>query len=144
MPQPFPHNYVVDLEPKDDVASTLKAGPRPPLLGGNPPEFDGSAEWWSPEHLLLASLQICYRGTVNALLPKSGIKPKAYKTRAEAKLEKTADGIVFTQVKLFATATVPAADVEKMKELLTKAKKYCIIANQMKTEPLLELDVKGS
>ena len=143
MPQPFPHHYVAELEPKDDTASWIKAPPRPALLGGNPPEFDGNAEWWSPEHLLLGSLQICYRGTFNALAARAGLKPSSYKTRAEGPLEKTDAGVVYTQIKLTVSLTVAAADVDKAKELATKAKKYCITSNALKTEPTLELDVRG-
>jgi organic hydroperoxide reductase OsmC/OhrA len=141
MPAPFPHHYVCELETKDDASSLLKAPPRPALVGGNPPEFDGSDQWWSPEHLLLASLQICFRGTWNALTAKPGIKASKFATRAEAKLEKGPAGIVFTEIKLTARATVPAAHVEAAKELLAKAKKYCIISNQLKTEPTLVAEV---
>jgi|SoiMethySBSTD1v2_1073268.scaffolds.fasta_scaffold1395418_1 organic hydroperoxide reductase OsmC/OhrA len=143
MPQPFPHHYVAELEPKDDATSWLKAPPRPPLLGGNPPEFDGNAEWWSPEHLLLAALQVCYRGTFNALAARAGLKPTAYHTRAEATLDKTDAGIVFTKIELSVTVTVAATEVEKAKELAAKAKKYCITSNQLKTEPTLVLDVRA-
>jgi organic hydroperoxide reductase OsmC/OhrA len=143
MPQPFPHLYTVDLEMKDDAASWLKAPPRPALLGGNPPEFDGNAEWWSPEHLLLASLQLCYRGTFLALAARPGIKAKSFTTRATAKLEKTAAGIVYTEIRMHVSATVAAAQVDATKELLVKAKKYCITANQMKTEAQLEIDVRA-
>ena len=143
MPQPFPHHYTVDLETKDEVASWLKAPPRPALLGGNPPEFDGIAELWSPEHLLMAALALCYRGTFNALAARPGIKPKSFAAKATGRLEKTAAGIVFTEIKLHVSATVAAEQVEATKELLVKAKKYCITGNQMKTEAILELDVRA-
>jgi len=144
MPTPFPHVYVSELEPKDSAASVLRAPPRPELIGGNPPEFDGNAEFWSPEHLLLSALQVCFRGTFNALAGKAGVAPKSYRTRAEARLEKTEAGVVFTQIKLTAMVDVAAADVEKTKELLAKAKKYCIVANALKTEPTLEAQVRGT
>lgn len=144
MPQPFPHRYSVDLKVKDAAASSLEAAPRPALVCGNPPEFDGKPEFWSPEHLLLAALQTCYRGTFNALCAKPGIQPTAFETRAEATLDKTPAGIVFTEIKLHATVTVPAAQVAATQELLAKAKKYCILANQLKTEPTLVADVRGS
>jgi organic hydroperoxide reductase OsmC/OhrA len=143
MAAPFPHVLRRRARAKDDATSIVSAPPRPPLLGGNPPEFDGKAELWSPEHLLLASLQICFRGTFNALAAKAGLKPKSYATRAEAKLEKTDAGIVYTQIKLTPMLVVAAADVEKAKELLAKAKKYCITSNQLKTEPLLEPVVRA-
>jgi organic hydroperoxide reductase OsmC/OhrA len=143
MPQPFPHHYTAELEVKDAVVSVLKAPSRPAILGSNPPEFDGKPDTWSPEHLLLAALQLCYRGTWLALAAKPGIQAKTFTTQASAKLEKTALGIVYTEIKLHVSATVPAAQVEATKELLAKAKKYCITSNQLKTEPSLELDVQA-
>ena len=143
MPAPFPHRYSAELVVKDDKSSFLQAPPRPPIVAGNPPEFDGQAEFWSPEHLLLGALQTCFRGTFDALSGRAGVKASKYGTRAEATLEKTAAGIVFTQIKLIASVEVPAAQVDATKELLAKAKKYCIISGQLKTEPTLELDVRG-
>ena len=143
MPQPFPHHYTAELEVKDGVVSVLKAPSRPPILGSNPPEFDGRPDTWSPEHLLLASLQLCYRGTWLALSAKPGIKAKSFSTKATGKLEKTALGIVYTEIKLHVSATVPAENVAAAKELLVKSKKYCITSNQLKTEPTLELDVQA-
>ena len=143
MPAPFPHRYSAELVVKDDRSSVLQAPARPPIVAGNPPEFDGQAEWWSPEHLLLGALQTCFRGTFDALAGRAGVKPKSYATRAEALLEKTAAGIVFTQIKLIASVEVESAQVDTTKELLAKAKKYCITSNQLKTEPTLELDVKA-
>jgi len=143
MPQPFPHHYTAELEVKDAVVSVLKAPSRPAILGSNPPEFDGKPDTWSPEHLQLAALQLCYRGTWLALSARPGIQAKSFATKASAKLEKTALGIVFTEVKLHVSATVPAEHVEATKDLLVKSKKYCIIANQMKTEATLELDVQA-
>lgn len=144
MPQPFPHLYTVDLETKDDAASWLKAPPRPALLGGNPPEFDGQAELWSPEHLLLAALALCYRGTFLALAARPGIQAKSFTAKATGKLEKTAAGIVYTEIKLKVSATFAAEQLEAAKELLVKAKKYCITGNQMKTDAQLELDVRAA
>jgi organic hydroperoxide reductase OsmC/OhrA len=143
MPHSFPHTYTSELEVKDDASSWLKAPPRPAILGGNPPEFDGNAEWWSPEHLLLAALQLCFRGTWIALSARANVKAKSFSTRAIGRLEKTTAGIVFTEIRLRVAATVAADQVEAAKELLVKSKKYCIIANQLKTEAQLELDVKA-
>jgi organic hydroperoxide reductase OsmC/OhrA len=141
MPKPFPHAYTCELEVRDDASSVLKAPPRPALIGGNPPEFDGSDAWWSPEHLLLSSLQVCFRGTWNALIAKPGIKASKFATRAEAVLEKGPAGITFTSITLTAFVTVPAAQVDAARDLLAKAKKYCIISNQLKTEPTLVTEV---
>jgi organic hydroperoxide reductase OsmC/OhrA len=143
MPHPFPHTYTAELDVKDDATAFLKAPPRPALVGGNPPEFDGNAEWWSPEHLLLSALQLCFRGTWTALSAKPGIKAKSFKTTATARIEKTTAGIVFTEIRLKASVAVAADQVEAAKGLLEKAKKYCIISNQLKTEPTLELDVRA-
>jgi hypothetical protein len=54
MASPFPHHYDVKLVVGNGSA-ILTGRSRPAIVGGPPPEFDGRAEWWSPEHLLLSS-----------------------------------------------------------------------------------------
>src|SRR5262245_21712229 len=59
MMAPLPHRYEVHLDWPGHGGAELTAGPRPPIEGGVPPEFDGRDSWWSPEHLLLSSLSLC-------------------------------------------------------------------------------------
>ncbi|MEE9217730.1 MAG: OsmC family protein [Acidobacteriota bacterium] len=143
MPAPFPHHYEVDLAWESERRGTLMAPPRPPLAGAPPPEFDGQSDRWSPEHLLLASANLCLMTTFFTLAAKRGLQARAYRSRARGTLEKTGEGIVFTGLTLQVTVQVAPADVERAQQLLQSAKKYCIVTNSLKVPATLEASVQA-
>lgn len=142
MPHPFPHHYEVSLIWKGGETSELSSGPRPVLPGGPPAQFDGTDETrWSPEHLVLAALAQCLLLTWITLNKRSQIPLKGWESKGESVLEKTKEGLVFTSFKLSVTLTTDAERIEEARRLLDTAKKYCIIANSLKTAPTLEATV---
>jgi organic hydroperoxide reductase OsmC/OhrA len=142
MPAPFPHHYVVSLAAHNEGA-VLRSGTRPPILGGAPAEFDGREDWWSPEHLLLSSLSLCLRTTLEALAARAGLTVSGYRSQAEAVLEKTPGGLGFTSITLKVELEVPPAEVERAQQLLLAAKKHCIVSNSLKPSVNLEASVLG-
>ena len=57
MPNTTPHHYRVHLVQEGDGA-VLTDGMKPAIVGGPPPQFGGFADWWSPEHLLVAAASL--------------------------------------------------------------------------------------
>ncbi|MDD5301754.1 MAG: OsmC family protein [Elusimicrobia bacterium] len=142
MPQPFPHQYEVNLTWKGGETSEISSGPRPPIAGGPPAQFDGTDETrWSPEHLILAALTQCLMLTWLSLNKRSQIPLKGWESKGESVLDKTKEGLVFTSFKLTVTLKTDAARVEEARRLLDGAKKYCIVANSLKTPPTLVAEV---
>jgi organic hydroperoxide reductase OsmC/OhrA len=132
MASPFPHRYDVALAWEGHGGAALSAGPRPPIEGGAPPEFDGKDAWWSPEHLLLSSLSLCLMTTFQAFTDKARLPVKHYDSRAEALLDKTPGGLGFTRLVLHVSVKVGSAEqIERARELLVKAKSHCIVANAL-------------
>lgn len=129
MPAPFPHQYKAFLEWKQDRLATLSAAEQPRLVGGPPPQFDGSATHWSPEELLLSSIQLCLMTTFFSLVIRQKLVIHAYKSEIEGTLDKTADGLRFTRISL--KVDLGSEDASKARELLQTAKKYCIISNAL-------------
>jgi len=141
MPAPFPHQYEVDLEWQTARRGRLTAPSKPAILGGPPPEFDGSAETWSPEHLLLSALNLCQMTTFLALAAKARLGFQAYRSRAQGRLEKTDAGIVFTAITLRIEVKVAEADRARAEQLLHTAHKHCIVSNSLKPAVALEITV---
>ena len=139
----FPHRYDVALHWEGRGAAALSAGPRPVIEGGAPPEFDGRAAWWSPEHLLLSSLSLCLMTTFQAVAEKARLAVEHYDSRAEAVLDRTPGGLGFTTLVLHVHVKVAAADqVEIGRHLLLKAKSHCLVANALM--PPVHLDAAVS
>ncbi len=129
MPEPFPHHYKAFLEWTQDRNASLSAANQPRIVGGPPPQFDGSASHWSPEELLLSSIQLCLMTTFFSIISRKNLVIQSYKSEIEGTLEKTADGLRFTRISL--RADVESEDAAKAREFLQTAKKYCIISNSL-------------
>ena len=138
MTAPFPHRYVVTLTGSGGSSGTLTAGPRPALAGGVPPEFGGGDQEWSPEHLLLASTNLCLMTTFAAIAAKSKLEYSGYESRAEGTLDKTPEGLRFTRIAL--KVVIRCADADKASRLLDMAKKHCIVSNSL-SQPI---ELEGS
>lgn len=145
MPHPFPHQYEVALSWKGGEKSEISSPGRAPIAAGNPPEFDGTdAAVWSPEHLLLGALCECLMLTWRALNKRSGIELKSWDATGHATLDKTREGLIFTALHVKVRLSVPADRAEEAKKLVETAKKYCIVANALKTPSTVEAEVVPS
>ncbi len=131
MPAPFPHHYDVRFEAKGRDG-WITSGPRRPLEGGAPPEFDGRGDVWSPEHLLLSSLALCHFTTFQAFARKARLDVIDYQVKANGELSKTAEGLGFTKLALDVVVQVKPGDAGRAEELLGAAKKHCLVANALK------------
>ncbi len=145
MPHPFPHRYETTLTWKSGELSELGSGDRVVIPGGPPSQFDGSDDTrWSPEHLVLAALSQCFMLTWIALNKRSQIPLKGWESKGESVLEKTKEGLVFTSFKVTVTMKTDAARVEEARKLMDTAKRFCIIANALKTPASLEAVVEAA
>jgi organic hydroperoxide reductase OsmC/OhrA len=141
MTQPFPHRYEATLNWEGDSRAALSSGARPVLVGGPPPEFDGEPGWWSPEHLLLSSANLCLMTTYMVLAKKAGLEIGGYRSVAEGVLEKTKEGIVFTRIALQVSILAPPSRQDEARKLVETAKKYCIVSNSLKRPVEVEATV---
>lgn len=133
MPAPFPHHYKSNLSWSGSDQCTMSAPPRPEIVGWLPPEFDGNDRHWSPEHLLLSSIELCLLLTFRSIAKKSSLDVKSYKCEGSATVDRGDGGLQVTAVHLHVDITVGDADqVERVRPLLDTAKKYCIISNSIK------------
>lgn len=103
------------------------------------PAYKGDPTRWNPEDLLGTALATCHMLTFLALASKARLEVRAYEDRAEAVME-TVDKISrITEVRLRPTIRVaPGTDWATVVSLFEKAHKYCIIANSVTCETLLE------
>ena len=144
MSQPFPHRYEASLVWEGGSRAALSSGARPVVVGGPPPEFDGEPGWWSPEHLLLSSANLCLMTTYMVLARKAALELSRYRSRAEGVLEKTKEGIVFTRIALHVSILAPESRLEEAAKLIETAKKYCIVSNSLKRPVEVESTVEAT
>jgi organic hydroperoxide reductase OsmC/OhrA len=134
MRMPFPHHYQTTLTCEGGSPTAITAGDRPAILGGPPPEFNGDPALWSPEHLLLASLNLCLQATFEAYARRKGLHAESYRSRAAATLGPVPGGIGFTHMGLVVEVQVAQGQEDAFREVMEKAKRDCIIAGALTVE----------
>ena len=100
-----------------------------------PPEFPfGHAGIWSPEHLFIASAEVCLMTTFLAIAHNSKLNFIEYTSEAVGYLEKESAGYLITRIEIFPTVVLEDEKlIDKTERLLEKAEQHCLISNSMKT-----------
>ena len=103
------------------------------------PAYAGDPNRWNPEDLLASALATCHLLTFLALASKARLEIRAYEDHAEATLA-TVDRISRVgAIRLRPTIRVaPGTSAANVVELFEKAHKYCIIANSISCEVIME------
>jgi organic hydroperoxide reductase OsmC/OhrA len=124
------HRFVVALTRQSEDA-VLEAAPRPSIRGGAPPEFGGRAEVWSPEHLFVSAVALCFLTTFEFFAKRENLAVTDFTTSAEGTVEKTAKGLAFTGVRLDVHVGVTPGQETRAQELLAMAKRACLVSNSL-------------
>jgi organic hydroperoxide reductase OsmC/OhrA len=113
---------------------------RGPISVGAPPEFHGTDDVWSPEHLTAAAVNACVMLTFLAIAENSKVPVATYESVASATLAKAEGrGMVITAVIVRPRITVPAGvDMAKVERVLHMAHKNCFISNSLTATVTLE------
>ncbi len=118
---------------------TLMSAEKPDLRVASPPEFQGESGVWTPEDLLVASLEACTMMTFVALAEKRGLPLVSWQSEAEGRLEASGGRYRFTQMVLRPTIVVgEATAVARAVELVHEAHQRCFVANSLRTEIRIE------
>jgi organic hydroperoxide reductase OsmC/OhrA len=110
----------------------MLAPPSPELTGGAPATFGGRDDWWSPEHLLLASLGLCLKTTFEALGARATLEVMDYRAKLQATLDKSAQGLTFTLVRADVQVRVAPHEIERARQVLEQAQRACLISNALR------------
>ena len=130
MPVPFPHHYQTWLVRTLSSRARLEAPPRPMIAGGPPPELDGDASSWSPEHMLLNAIGLCLLTTFEAFAARDRLDMSAWEARVGGMVDRTEAGLEFTKFQV--EIEMEVSDVERARATLDEAKHHCLIANALR------------
>jgi organic hydroperoxide reductase OsmC/OhrA len=138
-----PHHYDTTIEYADTTRGTITAAGRASIAAGAPPEFGGTDDVWSPEHLLVAAVNACVMLTFRAIAANSKLPFRRYTASATGTLEKVEGrGREITRVLVRPRITV-AADVDraKVERVVRMAEKNCFISNSLKATVTVEPEI---
>lgn len=118
---------------------------KPDLQVSTPPEFKGHEGIWSPEDLFVAAINVCVMSTFLAFAERAGLAFVSCESDGEGRVELVDGKLQVTSVTLTPRVTVKSSgDVDKAKELLTKAESNCLISNSVKTHVTMHPTVESA
>ena len=140
--KPLPHRYTVRIAGGPLGRATLASAGVPDLDTAAPADFGGPGDAWSPEQLLLASVEACFLLTFRAIAQASRIEFASLAIDAEGIVDRANGGMRFTEIVLRPRLTLPAAaDTARVRRALEKAEASCLVAASLSTPVRLEVDI---
>lgn len=123
---PFPHHYGVRF-----AGGELAADPRAPIRAGAPPQFGGSDDVWSPEHLLVGAALACLKATFDAYARRARLAVVAWRATANGVLDKSPGGPVFTAIDIDVEIVTELGDEARARGILATAERDCIVSRSL-------------
>jgi organic hydroperoxide reductase OsmC/OhrA len=123
----------------------LSAVEKPNIVVGSPPEFKGEPDVWTPEELLVGSLNTCIMLTFLSLAQARGLTPAAYESEAEGLLENAEGKFRITEVTVRPHVTVNGeGELERAREIMERAEGECFISNSVKSQVKIIAEFSGA
>lgn len=114
-------------------------GVEPLIPFSAPPEFQGEAGIWTPEHFFTSAIAACFISTFQAIAAYSKFEAQALEVSVEGQVEKGEGGFRFTRVTVRPMLTIQnEADRERGLRLMEKAEKACLVSRSLHSEIVLE------
>ena len=133
------HNYTTTVTWENDRIGNLSSPTLPDIKVATPPEFpNGVPNIWSPEHLFVASANICLMTTFLAIAENSKFDFQSFKSEATGKLEKVDGKFMISEIEFKPVVTISdESKKEKAIRLIEKSEAACLISNSMKSKIIL-------
>lgn len=137
------HHYEVGIDHTASKHGTITVSGRAAIAAGAGPEFGGSPDVWTPEHLCVAAVNACVMLTFEAIAGNSKLPYRSYTASAIGTLEKLEGrGFEITRVVVKPRITVgPDVDRAKVERIARMAEKNCFISNSLKATVTLEPEI---
>ena len=131
--------YKTKLKWKKERKGLLACQNKPIIEVTTPPEFKGHAGFWTPEELLVASVNACIMTTFLYYAEKKKLSFLSYESSAEGILERVGKKFMFSTVEVSPEISVSSEDdVEKAKDLFKTSEENCFISNSLKAKIILK------
>ena len=111
-----------------------------------PKEFGGPGGEWTPEHLFVASVEVCIMTTFLWLLAREGVSIVSYRSDAKGEAAMSGGEFRFTRIEVSPHVVCPRHDgVQRIRKLLERAHRECLISKSLKFDVVLSptLEVKN-
>ena len=137
--KPLPHLYEVSLKDGPGGYATLSAGGPPELRMAPPVEFDGPGDAWSPEQLLVASVESCFLFTLRAVAAAARLEYASIHITGEGLLQRKEGTVRITEIVLRPILGLRAgSDPAQAAKVLERSAKLCFLSASLAAAVRLE------
>jgi organic hydroperoxide reductase OsmC/OhrA len=99
---------------------------------GPPPGYGGNPNTLNPEEMLVAAVNSCIMLVFFHFAKKYDVEILSYHSEAEGKVEKTKNGLRFTNVEVRAkVCLVNVIQAQKIEEIAKLADQYCLVSGSL-------------
>ena len=142
--KPLPHRYEVKICGGLGSHATAHGTGLPDLRTAPPVEFDGPGDAWSPEQLLLGAVGACFVLTFRAVARASRIDFTSIGVEVDGVVDRTNGSARFTEIVLRPRVALPAGvDTARVRSMLEKAQRGCLVSASLATPVRLEPELEG-
>jgi peroxiredoxin-like protein len=138
------HHYKTKVKWEEGRIGTLSSPTLDSFKVATPPEFPkGVPNTWSPEHLFVASINICLMTTFVAIAENSKLEFESFECEGVGKLEKVDGKFMISEVELNPVVKIKHdKDIERAERIVNKAENLCLISNSAKSKIILNPQIK--
>lgn len=137
------HYYNTTVKWEEGRLGELSEPTMPGIKVATPPEFPkGVPNTWSPEHLFVASANICLMTTFLAIAENSKLNFISYSCDGIGKLERVDGKFMISEIELKPRIIVSEEkDIVRAERIIEKSENACLISNSIKTKILLKPEI---
>jgi organic hydroperoxide reductase OsmC/OhrA len=136
----FIYNAGIKLTGKGE--GIIESRGKPSIKLSTPVEFGGKPGIWTPEELLVASVNSCFMTTFSYYAVKKDFKFISYESQAEGIVELFEMKYSFSRIIIRPKIIVRSKDdIETAENLLIVSEEKCFITNSVKSKIILEPEI---
>lgn len=137
------HYYKTSIKWDEGRIGTLSSETLDSFKVATPPEFPkGVPNTWSPEHLYVASINVCLMTTFLAIAENSKLEFISFSCESKGQLERVDGRFMISEVELLPEIKVKnERDKERAGRIIVKAEEHCLVSNSVKTKITLNPNI---
>jgi organic hydroperoxide reductase OsmC/OhrA len=135
--------YTTNIKMTGKGRGIIESTDKHPIELTTPVEFGGIPATWTPEELMLASVNACLMTTFSYYANKKGLETVSYESFAEGVIELVDIKYQFSKITLKPKLKIKSADdLDKAKNLLEISREGCFVSNSLNSEIILDPEIE--
>lgn len=136
------HTFTSGLEWAGEKSWKVTADSCHEIKGGPPPQFGGVPENWSPEDLMLSSVNSCHLASFLGYSKRKGFEFVSYSSEIEGILEYDDGTFRFTKMIIRPRVVVKTEeDIETAHQYINRAHELCFMGHSVNADVTVEPDI---